>query len=252
MGKEVTCEAWCFRLTLTDGTVMGFTSHDDDLVIDGVTYEAATGFTPTAVESSRDMSVDNMDVDGVIDSDRIIKADIINGRYRNAKIMIFICDWSDLTKAIHIVRTGTLGEIKIGRQSFQAEIRGLLQAFQQESGDVYQKNCRATLGDAKCGVALAGYQFAGAVTAVNSDGTIKTNLDKADGYFDYGIIEFTSGENDGCRYEIKQYLLADGKIMPFLPIPYIVSVGDTFTATAGCDGNRSTCKTKFSNLANLS
>ena len=249
--NEVTTSAYCFRLTLTDGTVMGFTSHDQDLIISGVTYEAATGFTPTAASSSRDMAVDNMDVDGIIDSDKITKSDILTGRYAGAKILIFECNWSNLSDPIHIIRAGTLGDIKTAGDMFTAEIRGLVQAFQQSNGDVYQKNCRATLGDTKCGIVVSGYQSTGAVTAVNTDGTLKTNLTSADYYFDYGIISFTSGANSGRSYEIKQFLHTDGKIIPFLPIPFPVVVGDTFTATAGCDGIKSTCITKFNNIVNF-
>ncbi|MHC1758328.1 MAG: DUF2163 domain-containing protein [Negativicutes bacterium] len=251
LGKEVTTSAYCFRLTLADSTVIGFTSHDQDLVISGVTYEAATGFTPMAASSSRDMAVDNMDVDGIIDSDRITKSDILTGRYKGAKILIFECNWSNLSDTIHIIRVGTIGEIKTGRQMFTAEIRGLLQAFQQENGEEYQKTCRATLGDVKCGKVLTAYKFNGTITAVNLDGTYNTNLTNADNYFSYGLIEFTSGANDNLSYEVKQSLLASGKITPFLPIPFAVAVGDTFTATAGCDGNFSTCVAKFSNAVNF-
>ena len=38
--------AHCWKLTRRDSTVMGFTDHDRDLLVSGVTYAAATGFTP--------------------------------------------------------------------------------------------------------------------------------------------------------------------------------------------------------------
>lgn len=249
--SEVTTSAYCFRITRTDGVVLGFTSHDKDLIIAGVTYEAATGFTPTAASTSREMSVDNMDVDGIIDSETVTKEDIAAGKYAKAKIMIFECNWANLTDPIFIIRTGTLGEIKTAGHLFTAEIRGLLQAFQQEQGMTYQKNCRQILGDAKCSKDLASFRVAGTITAVNTDGTYHTSLTNPNGYFDYGLLHFTGGNNSGIKYEIKQSLATNGKIVPFLPAIFPVHVGDAFTATAGCDGNLSTCINKFSNVINF-
>jgi uncharacterized phage protein (TIGR02218 family) len=45
----VTTLAWCWKVTRSDATVMGFTDHDRDLVFDGVTFAAATGFTASEV-----------------------------------------------------------------------------------------------------------------------------------------------------------------------------------------------------------
>lgn len=249
--NEVTTIAWCWELTLADGTVMGFTSHDQDLVISGVTYEAATGFTPTAVETSRDMAVDNLDVEGMIDSENITKQDILVGRYDGAKIKIFLCNWKNASDPVHVIRRGTLGQIAMGKQAFTAEIRGLMQAYQQQSGDVYQKTCRATLGDVKCGKDLTSYTFTGQITAIYDDGTFNTTLTNIDKYFDYGLLTFTSGDNSGRSFEVKQYLQDSGWFMTFLPITFPIAIGDTFRCIAGCDGNFSTCKNNFSNVINF-
>ncbi|AIF51999.1 DUF2163 domain-containing protein [Pelosinus sp. UFO1] len=249
--NEVTTIAWCWKLTLADGAIMGFTSHDQDILIGGVTYEAATGFTPTAVETSRDMAVDNLDVDGMIDSEKVTKEDILTGRYDGAAIQIFLCNWKNTNDPIRVIRRGTLGQISMGKQAFTAEIRGLMQAYQQQSGDIYQKTCRATIGDAKCGKSLTSYTFIGQVIAVHENGTFDTNLVNIDKYFDYGLLEFTSGNNNGKSFEIKEYKQINGKIMTFLPVTFTVAVGDTFKCIAGCDGNFSTCKNKFNNVINF-
>ncbi|MDF2631437.1 MAG: hypothetical protein K0Q85_33 [Caproiciproducens sp.] len=247
----LTSIAWCFKLTLTDHTVMGFTSHDQDLLVAGIAYEAATGFSPSAVETSKDMSTDNIDVEGCLTSDRITEKDIEIGRYDNAEIEIFICNWRNLSDPVFILRSGILGEATTGKMTFQAEVNGLLSYLQQENGDVFQKACRATLGDGKCSKDLTAYTFIGTVTAVNADGSFNTNLAQTDKYFDYGLITFTSGENTGRGCEIKEHLQASGELTPFLPLAFPVAAGDTFTIIAGCDGNFSTCKAKFNNYINF-
>lgn len=151
---DVTTVAWCWRLDLKDGTIMGFTSHDSDLAVDGVTYEAATGFNPTAVDTSKDMAVDNMEVDGFLDSSSITVDDIVAGRFDFAEVTVFLCNWSNVNDEKLVVRKGTVGKITNGKYGFQAEIRGIMQAYQQAKGEVYQKHCRATLGDNRCKVML--------------------------------------------------------------------------------------------------
>lgn len=248
---DATTAAWCWKLTLTDSTVMGFTTHDRDLVIDGVTYEAATGFLPTTIDTSNTLAVDNLDVDGMLTSDRITADDLAIGRYDFAKVLIFLANWANLADSIYILRKGTLGQVSHGRFQFQAEIRGMMEPFQQQAGLVTQKTCRQTLGDTKCKVSLTSYSFTGAITGVNADGTFTTNLTQANNFFDYGLITFTSGDNDGKGYEIKEYLNTGGKVDTFLPTFLPVAIGDTFSIVAGCDGNLSTCKTRFNNVINF-
>ena len=49
-GAATMCHAWVVRRV--DGTVMGFTDHDRDLVVDGVVCRAASGWTVGAGESA--------------------------------------------------------------------------------------------------------------------------------------------------------------------------------------------------------
>src|SRR5581483_8422547 len=86
---EVTTLATCWKLTRRDATVMGFTDHDQEIVFDGVTYQAATGFTPSSIQSTGSLAVDNLDVQGMISAGSIAEADILAGLYDFAEIAIF-------------------------------------------------------------------------------------------------------------------------------------------------------------------
>ena len=48
--STTTCHAW--RLTRTDGLVLGFTEHDRDLEFDGTVFSAATGFRASDLAQS--------------------------------------------------------------------------------------------------------------------------------------------------------------------------------------------------------
>lgn len=247
MQTDVTTTAWCWKLTLQDGAVMGFTNHDRDLVINNITYEASSGFEPTAVDTTNDMATDNLDVTGMLDSERIKATDISNGRFDFAEVEIFLCNWAKVTDPVLILRRGTIGRISHGKNGFQAEVRGLLEAFQQAAGLAYQKQCRAQFGDSQCGLNKAAYTFTGAVTSISQDGSFSTDLTQEDDYFSYGVIRF---DRTGEEMEVKKYSQTGGGISLFLPV-LSFAVGDTFSVSAGCDGNFSTCKTRFSNVFNF-
>lgn len=247
--------ATLWRLKLNDGTVLGFTSFNKDIVLaddSGVVYKARTGFTPTAIQSSEQFNVDNLEVEGFLDSESITEADLNSGRFDFAEVIIMKIDYTskpyrmDKTEDL---RFGVLGEAKIGKTSYQIEIRGLTQFFQFSVGDLYQPACRATLGDSKCKVNLAPYTFTSSVLTVSDNTFITTSLTNADDYFSNGMIVFTSGLNNGLKMEVKFYKNTDGLITLQLPMNYQINVGDTFMIIKGCKNNRESC-VSFNNMIN--
>lgn len=50
---------------------MGFTDFDHDLVVDAITYRAASGFTATAIEGQLRLAVSNLDLQGALSSDAL-------------------------------------------------------------------------------------------------------------------------------------------------------------------------------------
>jgi len=245
----VTTIAWCWKITRQDGTVMGFTSHDVDIVLDGVTYKAKTGFAPTAVSTSDDMSVDNLDADGMISDESITTEDLRSGLYNNADIEVFLCNYEDLTEDIFILRRGSIGEVNYGDNKFTAEIRGLMEAYSQKSGKITSKSCRTYLGSSLCKIAMSAFTETGTVTAVDTDGFYISNSHEAD-YFTYGVITWLTGLNKDTEIEVKKYS-SNGYVELFLPMSHNVGIGDTFSIVAGCDGNATTCRSRFNNLTNF-
>jgi uncharacterized phage protein (TIGR02218 family) len=247
---ESTTIATCWRLNLTNGTVMGFTDHDKDIIYDGVTYEAATGFTPTSFEQSGDMSVDGMDIKAFLDSQTITAGDIAAGIYDYAEFRVFKIDWANQDLGIMKIQRGWIGEISRKDDVFVAEIRSLTQAFQQQIGRSYTGQCDAALGDSRCGVTLASYTETGTVTSVtsNSEFTDSSRAEAAD-YFNYGLLTWTGGANNGRSMEVKDF--GSGAFVLFQPMPSNIAVGDTYSVYAGCNKLLSTCKDKFNNVDNF-
>lgn len=251
LAGETTTLATCWRLTRRDGVVMGFTDHDADIVYDGVTYQAATGYTGSAVRTSSGLAVDNLDVAGLLDAAAITQADIEAGKYDYAEVNVFAINWADTSMGILKLVRGRLGEVQRKGQLFVAELRSLAQALQQTLGELYAVTCRATLGDARCGVNTAALTVAGTVTAVTDRARFTDSARAAPAdTFTWGLLTFASGANEGYAMEVKSHA-AGGAFTLVQPLPYAISVGDAYEVYPGCDRRLETCKAKFSNVVNF-
>jgi len=250
IGKEVTTLATLWLIERTDGVKLGFTDFDEDIFFNGVNYVASTGISPSAVDESTSLKVDNMEVTSILESANINVNDIEAGLYDYAKITISIIDYTNISAGELIIKKGTLGNIKNDLNYFIAEIRGLSQLYTNIITKEYTPLCRAVFGDNQCGINKANYTKSGTINTVISDYEFATTLTDIDGYYNYGLITFTSGANAGRSIEVKEYLQQSGYIKIFLTLPDPVAVGDTFNIVAGCDKQFTTCKNKFANNIN--
>ena len=202
------------------------------------------------MDTSDEFSVDNLDVDAALSSDRITEDDLCGGVYDFAKITIYLVNWKNLNEPKMILRRGTIGRVTYAKDSFTAEVRGLLEAYQDKAGALYQKLCRAEFGDARCKINLAAHTFSGTVTSVINEATFTTDVLQASGYFDYGVLTWTGGDNKDAKCEVKSNQ-ENGTFELYLPLAWQPVIGDTFSVIAGCDRNYSTCITKWANWINF-
>jgi len=241
----------CWKITRRDGVVMGFTEHDQNIYCDELMYKASTGFTPSAVATSSELGVNNLDVEGILSDDCITEDDIAAGRYDYAEIEIFQVNHQDTDAGRLILSTGWLDEISIQNGRFVAEIRGLTQQLSTRIGELYSPVCRAAFGDTRCGISLSEHSVEGTVTSVASQHQCadETRVE-VNQFFAFGTLTFTSGANNGITIEVKQFQQG-GIITLTLPTPYNIAIGDSYRMTAGCDKRFSTCRERFNNVINF-
>jgi uncharacterized phage protein (TIGR02218 family) len=250
LAQEVTTLATCWSITRKDGMTLRFTEHDTDLTIDGEVYGAEHGMSPSAITSQSGLLVDNLEFEGMLASEAITEADILSGRYDHAEINVFLVNYMDVDAGVLPLKTGWLGEVTLQGGQFVAEMRGLSSRLQQTIGDVYTSTCRAKLGDTRCGVELGAYSVSGTVSAVEASHAFSdSSMAQPNGYFSYGVVTFTSGANAGLSMEVREF--SSGRFGLFLPMPNGISIGDTFTAVAGCDKVFDTCIGRFANALNF-
>src|SRR5579859_2907028 len=103
LGQDTTTVAMLWKITRTDGSVLGFTDHDAAITFnDGestgaVTYEPTQGATGSATTTQADMTASNQELVGFLESDSITEADIFANKYDYAVIEIRLVNYNDLT-----------------------------------------------------------------------------------------------------------------------------------------------------------
>ena len=255
LDSGTTTLCWCWRVTRRTGEKLGFTDHDRDLVFDGTTFEAATGFTASDIRSSVGLSVDDLEVESALVSSRLSESALSAGDFDAATVEIFRVNWGDPAQHV-LMRQGSLGEVRRTGTSFTAEVRGLAHHLQQPKGRLFQYACDAELGDARCGINRISHanRGAGAITTVEGDRTFVVSgiASFAAGWFTRGLLTMIAGANTGRASEVKRHSVERGvvRIELWQALGVLPLAGDTFTVTAGCDKQLATCRDKFANAPN--
>lgn len=256
LDSGVTTLCRCWRITRRDAVVQGFTDHDEDVVLDGLTCRAGTGLTGSEATARLGLAVGGSEISGALADDALTEADLAAGRYDAATVEIFLVDWSDPSLFV-LMSKGFIGEVRREGTAFAAEMRGLSDRLNQESGRRYTASCAADLGDSRCGIPLDSLEFtaAGTVAALNGTSSFfAAGLDGYDaGWFTAGRLSWTGGANAGLAVEIKSHrLVADGVALDlWQAMPEPIAAGDAFAVRAGCDKRFDTCRDRFDNAVNF-
>jgi uncharacterized phage protein (TIGR02218 family) len=256
LDSGVTTLCRCWRITRRDGVVQGFTDHDEDIVLDGLTCRAGTGLTGSEATARLGLAVTGSEIAGALDDDALSEADLAAGRYDAAAVEVFLLDWSEPSLNVLLTK-GTLGEVRREGQAFVAELRSLADRLNEETGRRYGATCSADLGDARCTVDLGNPAFAGSGTVAALGGTslfFASGLGGfPGGWFSAGRLQWTGGANAGLAVEVKRHDTDEaGTVLElWQAMPEPLALDDAFTVTAGCDKRFETCRDRFGNAVNF-
>lgn len=257
IGETTSTFCWCAILTRQDGTRLGFTEHDKPISVDGVLCSPTVGTSLSNIAGGADMSVDNADMLGFLDSDAITRNDLLAGVYDGAGLLVLMVDWSTSGAEYVVLARGTLGEVKVQGESYTAEFRSLTQHLQQTIGRKVGIECDVqTLGDERCKVDLGTYTHAATVETVidiRREFTVSVPGIPADPeYFRYGTVVWSNGDGRNTQLGgvISSWADSSSTVKLLLDTPDDIQVGDTLYMSAGCDRRVETCTNRFNNFSN--
>jgi uncharacterized phage protein (TIGR02218 family) len=251
LAGELTSLAICWRLVRRDGVALGFTTHDQPLVIDGLRYESAPGMAPSAVVATDGLDIDTMDVSGALSANAITADDLRDGRYDGADVRLFMVDWREPAAGQHLLASGSLGTIEAGfgaDAGYSATMRGPTSILARTGIETYSPECRAELGDWRCRVPMRGRTLRSEVGEVIGETLRIAGVDDLVAQdFAAGWVRILSGPRAGLDRRI---ITAEGGALR-LDEAIAVTVGDKVELYQGCDRQFATCAGRFGNAQNF-
>jgi uncharacterized phage protein (TIGR02218 family) len=172
-----------------------------------------------------------------------------NGALDGATVKLeraFMQEWGNVAATVHLFE-GRVAGIDPKHTEVVLQVKSLLELLNiQWPRNLYQPGCNHQLYGNGCGLSRSAYQVNGTATG-GSTTRINWPNGKPNGYFDQGVIVFTSGRNIGARRTIKESNASGLDIA--LPLPYPPLSGESFTAVPGCNKTHIICSGKFGNIS---
>jgi uncharacterized phage protein (TIGR02218 family) len=246
--EELVTLAWCWRLSRRDGVVIGLTSHDCDLMVDGIRYRAAPGMKPSALETSDGLESETMDLDGAISSDAITTDDLDAGRWDGAALELFVTDWTAPGAAPVTVARGFLGAVERRGAAFNAEMQGVTRLLDRPACPATSPSCRAMLGDRACRVDLAPRTHRRRVVAITAR-AVTLDSPVAAGRIAFGELLWMEGAASGLATPV---IDDDGLVLQLAEMPpHAPVLPIRVRLIEGCDKQMATCRDRFANMVNF-
>ena len=248
-----------YTITLSGGQVLRHTSADMPVIWDGQTYEAhkliiKRGATRIAVG----LDVDSNTLQIASDPDYRLEGlqwaeAALGGVLDGARVVIeriFFSDWATPVGAV-VIFSGRVSDVSGSRSAVKVDVKSDIELLNVSSPrNIYQSGCMRTLYDGGCKVNREKFTVNGRVTANSTTGTeLACNLTQADGWFNQGVIKFTSGRNAGLSRTVKEH--KNGRLSFALRLPSPPQSGDVFKIYPGCDKRQETCGKKFDNIVHF-
>lgn len=249
LGAAATTLALCVRIVRTDGVALGFTTHDWPLALDGLIHEPAPGLDPSAIDLGGAEDAEAGELAGALPEDARLRDDLQEGRFDAARVTVELIDWEQPAAGSLPLVSGRLGRIEINGEAFSASIRTGAASLEADPIECCSPECRASLGDSRCRVNLAGRRRIVPVASVPSGATVEwSGPDAPADAHAHGRLRVLTGLAAGEE----RVILASAARSAALERPVAhLAPGDLIELTEGCDKRFATCRDRFGNAANF-
>lgn len=257
LGTTDIARTW--TITRRDGTIFRFTDHSDNLIIGGNTYYATDSFELSSINHTIYKGAQSITIKAIFGTNpatHISFNDVRLGMFDSAGFSVDYVIWSNTSLGQANFMRGELGvwNVDVLAGFATVEANGVLDRAIQSTGEVFGPECRADLGDSRCGVNLASFSTTGTVVSITNNRKFVATFSVNPANFEYsfGKLTWTSGNNNGARCEVIYQVAAgaDDTVVLAFSTAGAIQVGDTFSISKGCDKMPSTCTTVFNNMIN--
>ncbi len=257
-----------YQFSLAGGGQLHYCGGDKDILWNGVTWSAGGGMGPYFERKDNKakchwkvgVEVDTLVFDVLPGASTVIGEPFLpavrQGVFDGAELTLyraFMPAYGNVAAGTVIMFAGRVAEVDASGSLATFSVNSHLELLNQNlPRNLYQSGCVNTLYDSACTLNQANFAVAGSASGGSTASVINTFLTQAAGYFDLGVITFTSGINNGVSRTVKNYAGGSPSAVNLIaPFPSAPGSGDAFSIVPGCDKQQSTCRNKFFNLVNF-
>lgn len=238
------------KVVCQDGDVFGFTTLDRDETFDDgdgpVDYLAGFGFKATTLRTASDFTVDNAELTGAVapnEPNHLTEEMIRSGKLDGADCVIYEHNFLAPDHGFSTIEAGKFGRFTLEGSQFVSEFLSLMTLLKQQVMTFYSITCRATFGDEICQFDAESLWLTGTVTGVDSDEPNRifedTGRGEAAGFFEPGLLQWTTGSNAERYVEIETSVGSDITIEE--PMYYPIQIGDQYRIRRDCAKTKAAC-----------
>ena len=245
-------------ITLTDSTILYYTSCELSITIGSITYKSLN-LKRGQIGWKKGISVDtlSMEIYPDINTDLVgavsMNEAFCNGTFDGAYLQIdkaFFPTWTQPPLVLPALFIGRVDVNEVSQTIVKLTVKTVTELLNINCPKkLLQCACGYTLYGSGCNVNAATYTFNSSVLTGSTKTSIICGLIKPTDYFIQGVMTFTSGKNYNLKRTVKAY--SSGLVTLIHPFQYTPAIGDTFSITIGCQKTVSDCKGKFNNLDNF-
>jgi uncharacterized phage protein (TIGR02218 family) len=258
-----------FTIMLANGNVLRYTNWDGDVVFGSSTFRAAGGsaaypaLTRGPARCIIGIEVDTLEVNFLVNSTVQINGVPVaqfarQGGFDGARLKLERAFLpaptlpgaaADTSAGALIMFVGRVAEIECTRTGVVMNVNSDLELLNvMLPRNVFQAPCRHELYDAGCTLTRAALTVASTAAAGSTQLVINSAMAQASGYWNLGVLTFTSGVNNGLMRSVNTY--TPGVHTLEFSLYAAPAIGDTFTVYPGCAKTVAAC-TAFGNLVNF-
>lgn len=256
LAGSVTTTCRILRIERRDGVVYGLTTLDRDVEYLGVTYRALTGFDPSVIATSADISADNAEAFGLLaqDATGLQLSDLIAGVLDDARWTVMLVNWADLSMGHVTLDAGDVGRVRIeDGLAYAPELVSYSVRLRQAISTRDSRLCRSEFGSPAnsqrgCGVNADALWLVGAATAADSEEPRRIFAGDVAGSVP-GRLQWLTGHNASARlWPVDAAGL--GTIVLMEDMPYPIAPGDTYRVRPDCAKTLQACQA-YENVINM-
>lgn len=267
---------YCVRIEpANDAPIVRLAGYPVDLPMsNGEVYLTESGYEFSGLDSTSTFASSSIDLSGILQQGAISRTDLASGVYDNARVYLFATSWANPIEDEEPLGLMFFGAAQFDelRDSYSVQLMGAIDVLSQSVGRTYTASCQWTLFDqrlggdllpahkSRCtgpraapdGPVIADYLVTGTITSVTDQYMFAdSSRVEAAGWFDFGEIRFTTGNNAGLAPIRVKAFTAGGVMLLQDAMFYLPEVGDEYELIPGCNKTGSQCGSKYANKVNF-